>query len=574
MIQEIKVPKLGDGIDQAEVIAILVAVGDTIEKNQALLELESDKASVEVPATAAGTIKSIALSAGDSVSEGQLILTLEAASESDSGSEPESKPALKPEATAANSVTEPTSDQPDSVQAEPEPDSQSSESGESQIQEIKVPKLGDGIAQAEVTAVLVAEGDTIEKNQTLIELESDKASVEVPSPAGGIIQSLAISEGDSVSEGQLILILKTAASAQKATEKTQPQSASEAPSQQPVSEKKSNSAESAESLVTDEPETRPSAPRSVEQPISANPVAAAPSVRRFARELGVNIQTVSGSGIHGRISEGDVKLHVKGRLQSPAGSEGGAASFDVPDLPDFAEQGPIEIEKLSNVRRATAKQMSLSWNQIPHVTQYDQADITELERFRKSQSKLMERAGGKLTVTAILLKVCAQALKQFPQFNASLDIKKEQIVYKKYYHIGVAVDTPRGLLVPVLQNADQKGLITLSLELNELAGLARDRKLSPAQMSGANFTISNLGGLGTTYFTPIVNWPQVAILGVGKATMQPVWQGESFEPRMMMPLSISYDHRLIDGANAARFLRWIAEALENPFTMMMQGENQ
>ncbi len=566
MTQEITVPKLGDGIDQAEVIAVLVAAGDTIEKDQALIELESDKASVEVPSTAAGIVKSIALSEGDTVSEGQLILVLEASGATDKSDQTaEAIEKIEADSKADQNSTAPVPEE--NTEAEEEP---SVEANESQTLEITVPKLGDGIDQAEVIAVLVAEGDTIEKDQALIELESDKASVEVPSTAAGTVKSIALSEGDSVSEGQLILILS--GSAKVAPKQAKKAAVPKAAQTEKTAAKSETPSVSASTSATDKPKTPEVL--SGKRPDLGNPVAAAPSVRRFARELGVDIQTVSGSGANGRISEDDVKAHVKQRLQSPAASGNVATALDVPDLPDFAEFGPIETEKISNVRRATAKQMSLSWNQIPHVTQYDQADITELERFRKTQTKVMDRAGGKLTVTAILLKVCALALKQFPKFNASLDLKKEQIVYKKYYHIGVAVDTPRGLLVPVLQNADQKGLIELSLELNELAGLARDRKLSVAQMSGANFTITNLGGLGTSYFTPIVNWPQVAILGVGRATMQPVWQGESFEPRMIMPLSISYDHRLIDGADAARFLRWIAMALESPFTMMMQGENK
>jgi pyruvate dehydrogenase E2 component (dihydrolipoamide acetyltransferase) len=295
-------------------------------------------------------------------------------------------------------------------------------------------------------------------------------------------------------------------------------------------------------------------------------------VRRFARELGVDIHSVKGQGPGGRISKDDVKAHVKALMNSPKAAASGASvsALEIPDMPDFSRFGEVKSEKMSNVRRATAKQMSLSWSQIPHVTQFDQADISEVEVFRKAQGKKVEAAGGKLTVTAILLKLCALALKRFPQFNASIDLKNEQIIYKQYCHIGVAVDTPRGLVVPVIRDVDHKGLITLAVELGEVGKKARDKKLSPDDMSGAGFTISNLGGLGTTYFTPIVNWPEVAILGVGRASLQPVWQDSQFVPRMIMPLSISYDHRLVDGADAARFLRFLAEALENPLSLLME----
>jgi pyruvate dehydrogenase E2 component (dihydrolipoamide acetyltransferase) len=301
-------------------------------------------------------------------------------------------------------------------------------------------------------------------------------------------------------------------------------------------------------------------------------IPAAPSVRLLARELGVDLRQVSGSGPRGRISKADVKAWVKTRLQAAPSAPVGAVALAVPDLPDFSQWGAIHSEKLTPVRRATAAQMHRAWSQIPHVTQFDQADITEAETFRKAWGKKVEAAGGKLTVTAILLKLCGLALKRFPKFNASLDLKNDQIIYKDYIHVGVAVDTPRGLLVPVIRDVDRKGVTGLSVELGELARKARDRKLSAEDLQGGGFSISNLGGLGTTYFTPIVNWPEVAILGVGRAQTQPIWREGQFVPRQIMPLSLSYDHRLIDGADAARFLRFLAEALESPLMLLMEGD--
>ena len=589
MAQEVKVPKLGDNIEAAEVVAVLVSIGDTIEEGQSLIELESDKASVEVPSTQAGVVKELRVSVGDKVGEDQVILVLEAGdgktAEAKGDAKASGKKATKTEAPdnkAAEADADVSDDKSPEAEAEAsgsegdeaEPaEAQTEDSASSASQEVRVPKLGDNIDAAEVTNVLVAVGDTIEAGQGLIELESDKASVEVPSPQAGVITSLSVKVGDSVSEDQLILVLKGQAKAASAP-KAKPAAKSE-PKATAKSESKSQAKAAVKTEAKGENASKPSSGSAAEpfQPASGlgNPAPAAPSVRRFARELGVDIHLVKGSGPAGRISVADVQAYVKQQLQAPQpAAASGAASLAVPDMPDFSKYGEISSEKLSNVRRATARQMSLSWSQIPHVTQFDSADITDAETFRKAQGKRVEAAGGKLTVTAILLKLVAIALKRFPQFNASIDLKNEQIIYKQYVHVGVAVDTPRGLVVPVLRDVDQKGLIALAVELGELGKKARDKKLSMDDMSGAGFTISNLGGLGTTYFTPIVNWPEVAILGVGRASTQPVWQDGAFVPRMIMPLSISYDHRLIDGADAARFLRFLAEALENPFSLLME----
>lgn len=582
---EIHVPKLGDGVDGAEILSILVQAGDTLNEGDAILELESDKATVEVPATASGVIKSLEVSEGDTVSEGQLILTLEGADSSASGEDDAPQESTQAdEADTAESDSAESKNGTETAETADSSDDSSDDTGSTGgTVDLVVPKLGDGVDGAEVLNILVSEGDTLAKGDALLELESDKATVEIPSEVAGTLVQLKVAVGDTLSEGQVIGQVQSSGAAPKAASRT---SSKAAPKKKPQASETQAEPAAKKPLpqgVTEPQEHQPLPTEKAEAPSLGNPVPAAPSVRRFARELGVNIQQVKGSGPRGRISEADVKAHVKAQMQnaSQAGTSGASGtastapgvSHSLPAMPDFSQFGDVEIEKMNAVRRATAQQMSLSWQNIPHVTQFDQADITELEIFRKAQAKVMEKAGAKLTVTAMLVRICALALKKFPQFNASIDTEKQQIIYKKFYNIGVAADTPRGLMVPVLKDVSKKGFVDISVELNTLAKKARDRKISAEELQGATFTISNLGGLGTTYFTPIVNWPQVAILGVGRASQQPVWKDGEFVPRMIMPLSISYDHRLIDGADAARFLRWIAQALESPLTMMMESEN-
>ncbi|MBT9545300.1 MAG: dihydrolipoyllysine-residue acetyltransferase [Candidatus Sericytochromatia bacterium] len=558
MQREINVPKLGDNVGAGEITQVLVAVGETISENQALIEVESDKAAVEIPSPAAGKVASLAVKVGDSVQEGSLILVLESAAETAAAT-----PVEKPVEKAPEEKSEPA------VAATPTP----SPSVATGPVEMRVPKLGDNVGAAEITQLLVAVGDVLSKDQAVMELESDKAAVEIPAPAAGKVLSLAVKMGDKVQEGDLVLVLEGSTDASTDSSKSasaganKPAAASPAalPAALPVAAPRSQSG------VEGSVET---GPRDVLEPLPGSALPAAPSVRLFARELGVDLRKVTGTGLRGRISKEDVKAWVKGTLQAgPAAvSAGQTMTLATPDLPDFSQWGAIHSEKLSPVRRATAAQMHRAWSQIPHVTQFDQADITEVEVFRKARAKQVEAAGGKLTVTAILLKICALGLKRFPKFNASLDLKNEQVIYKDYIHIGVAVDTPRGLLVPVLRNVDSKGVTSLSVELGEVAKKARDRKLGMDDLQGGGFSISNLGGLGTTYFTPIVNWPEVAILGVGRAQTMPVWRDGQFVPRQIMPLSLSYDHRLIDGADAARFLRFVAEALETPLMLLMEGD--
>lgn len=421
--------------------------------------------------------------------------------------------------------------------------------------EFKLPELGENITKATVVGVLVGVGDQLKDGQPVLELETDKAVLEVPSDVAGRVTAVHVKSGDEVSIGQLLLSLEAAT---EAAATAAPSAAAEA---KPA----------VTAPVAAPPSAQPASP--VAQPVAAEPAevksageaAAAPSVRRFARELGVEVGNVDGTGAAGRVTIDDVKTYVRQGGLAAAASQPVAAP-----LPDFSKWGAVQREKMSNVRRATARAMAQSWS-APMVTQFDKADITELEQMRKQFGPRAEAAGAKLSPTAILLKVAAAALKRFPQFNASLDLANEEVVYKQYVHIGVAVDTDRGLLVPVIRDVDQKNVIQLAVELNQMAQKARERKLGLDDMQGATFTISNLGGIGGTAFTPLVNSPEVAILGVSRSSTEPVYVDGQFQPRLMMPLSLTYDHRLIDGADGARFIRWICEALEKPFLLMLEG---
>ena len=436
--------------------------------------------------------------------------------------------------------------------------------------EVKLPELGENIETVEVSAVLVEAGTRVAKDQPLIEVETEKANLEVPAPVEGTVTEVLVKVGDNLEVGQTIVRLDVgdapvavstdeAASGPAGGEQVVvaavalPEPAEVPPSQRVVDVHKS---------VIE----FPAAPR---EPEIGPSVPASPSVRRLARELGVDILDVAGSGPGGRISRDDVKAHAKRIVTGVAASGAAGPAAPAVELPDFSQWGEIAAEPLSNIRRATAKNMAMAWATVPHVTQFDRADITQLESMRKRFNKRDEAEGRKLSMTAIVLKMVAAALRQFPKFNASLDLANDVVIFKKYIHLGVAVDTERGLLVPVIRDADRKGLVEVAGELNDLAKRARDKKLGLDEMSGASFTVSNLGGLGTTYFSPIVNWPQVAILGVGRAEHQAVFDEGQFQPRLMMPLSISYDHRIIDGADAARFLRWLAEALEQPLLLLL-----
>jgi len=461
-------------------------------------------------------------------------------------------------------------------------------------QDIIVPEVSDGVTEGTVISLAVAVGDRVEADQTLLEMETDKAVVAIPSPFDGVIREIKVDEGDTVQVGAVIMTGDPAGQG----------GSTPAPDEEKKEEAGPEEKEEERTAETEPAEHREEVPRPQEEPAPAaeakagpapavsggeddvdlvsvrrgdRVAPAAPSVRRLARELGVDIYQVQGSGPAGRISEDDVRSFVRETMQRiTGGGPAPAVTGEFPGLhaqrplPDFTKWGAVEVEPLSKVRQITADAMSYAWSTIPAVTQDDRADITDLEAFRQEFNRRADPEG-KLTMTAILLKVAAAALKAFPQFNSSLDLARKELILKRYVHIGVAVDTPGGLLVPVIRDCDTKGIERLARELNETAAKTRDRKISPADMEGGTFTISNLGGIGGTAFSPIVYAPQVAILGVSRAAMEPVWDGEGFEPRLVMPLSLTYDHRVIDGADGARFLRWICEAVEEPLNLVMKG---
>ena len=537
MAVEFKLPDLGENIESGDVVSVLVAVGDALEIDQSIVELETDKAVIEVPSSVAGTITAVHISEGDKIAVGQTILTVDFSTE------------------------EPTTPaEPPAVPAASEPEAASIRS------QLLLPDLGENIEGGEVISILVAVGDQLAMDQSILELETDKAVIEVPSSLTGEIVEVHVVEGGHVSVGAPVL---TVAATAPATENGGPktEAAPAAPPPAPTETAKTPAPAPAE--TPEAPQAAPTAPTAPLPGSGHTLIPAAPSVRRLAREIGVDIAQVAGSGPAGRISEDDVKAHSRQLHSAPSAPATGTA--DPLPLPDFTRWGDVEREAMSNVRRVTAERLSSAWATIPHVTQFDKADITDLEKWRKQYGKKAEAAGGKLTPTAIILKMVAAALKTFPQFNASIDMAAREIVYKKYCHIGVAVDTDRGLLVPVVRDVDRKNIIELAVDLGEIAVKARDRKLSPDEMQGACFTISNLGGIGGIGFTPIVNPPEVAILGVARGGLEPVHIDGQFQPRMMLPLSLSYDHRLIDGADGARFLRWLAEALANPFLTLLEG---
>jgi pyruvate dehydrogenase E2 component (dihydrolipoamide acetyltransferase) len=451
-----------------------------------------------------------------------------------------------------------------------------------------LPELGEGIESGDVVNILVAAGDRVVQDQTLLELETDKAVIEVPAPVNGIVQTMHVQAGDKANVGQLIVTFETEVDAGTA-------SAADAPEPEPESEPEPEPESASPAVQTHAAPAAQTAPAEAPRAVSRNaapisepaeapaperpqrlPAAASPSVRRLAREVGVDVNEVRGSGPGGRISIDDVKMHARRLLTDTGGgyhttAGGRAADSGAVTLPDFSRWGDVEQQAMTSVRRATAVHMAQAWSTIPHVTQHASADITALEQLRQRYSARAEAAGGRLTITAIALKVVTAALKLFPQFNASIDMARQEVIYKHYYHIGVAVDTDRGLLVPVIRDVDQKSLIDLAVELNELAEKARDRKTTMAEMQGGTFTVTNLGGIGGSHFTPVINAPEVAILGLARSGIEAVYIDGKFEPRLMLPLSLSYDHRLIDGADGARFIRWVVEAFEQPFLLTLEG---
>ena len=545
------IPELGENINSATVVKVLVKAGDVVEADQPLLELETDKATIEVPADAAGTVAEIKVNEGEQVSIGQLVLVF--AGESAATPEPAKEEAPAPAQPLA--TPQPT----------PQPTSAPVATAGTGTLEFTLPELGENIRTATIVKVLIAVGDTVENDQAVLEVETDKATIEVPSSIAGKVTELLVAEGDATPIGAVIFRVSGNVTAPAVAPVAQPAAVQTAA---PVV---------AESKTEFVPEvTKPAeAPKVIavenQPPILQNAAPAAPSVRRLAREIGVDVNQVKGTGPGGRILLDDVKAYSKLLHQQRNEVQHIRAEQHQQPLPDFTKFGEVERQAMSNIRFKTAEHLSHAWHTIPHVTQFDKADITQLEEFRKSYAKTAEKEGVKLTVTAILVKIIASALKKFPQFNSSVDMMTKEIIYKHYFNIGIAVDTDFGLIVPVIKNADQLNVIEISKEMNALAERARNKKTSIADMQGGCFTITNLGGIGGTAFTPIVNAPEVAILGVSRGSIEPVYFNGKFEPRMMLPLSLSYDHRVIDGADGIRFLRWIIDAIENPMKFVVEG---
>ncbi len=555
MATEFKLPELGENIESADIINVLVKAGDQIEKEQSIIEIETDKATIEVPSNVSGKITEVLVKQGDSVKVGQAIIKVD-----EGGKEKVKAETSKKDEESEKKEEKKSETKKDEIESSLKKESkEETKSGESKVVEFKVPDLGENIESADVINVLVKKGDTISKDQGVIEIETDKATIEVPSSIEGKIVELNVKSGDKVKVGDVLMKVETSG---EASAEKKPIEKKEEP------KKKQEEKEEKPEVRNGEVAEMKPGERDEQPPILKGSAPAAPSVRRIARELGVDINKVPGSGEDGRISMDDVKAYVKKIMTGK--SEGMGLGIQREALPDFSKYGKIERVAMSKIREKTATHLSYAWAVTPHVTQFDKTDITEFEKDRKELSKKVEEHGAKLTVTGILIKIIAEGLKKFPQFNSSIDMEKKEVIYKKYINIGLAVDTEYGLLVPVIKNADKKNLIDISVELNTLAEKARNKKLSLDEMQGGCFTITNLGGIGGTYFTPIVNSPEVAILGVSRGNYEPVYNKEGkFDPRLMLPLSLSYDHRIIDGADAIRFLRWVCEALEEPLKIFM-----
>ena len=541
---EIHVPDIGD-FDEVTVIELMVKVGDTVRAEQSLITVESDKASMEIPSSSAGVVKEVKVALGDKVKQGSLVLLLEVAG---AAAAPAPAPAAAVAAPVAAAV----------VAAAPAPVAAAA----SAVVEMRVPDIGD-FKDVTVIEILVKPGDTVAAEQSLITVESDKASMEIPAPAAGVVQSLAIKLGDKVNIGDLVGMLLGATVASAAPAAAVAAAVNAAPAlAAPAS---ASAAAPAAAATVAVPAHTPGAP------VLAMPHAS-PSVRKFARELGVPLEEVKGQGPKGRITQGDVQAFTKSVMagaaqtkaqaaNAPKASGGDGAALGLIPWPkvDFAKFGPIERKEMSRIKKISGANLLRNAIMIPAVTNHDDADITDLEAFRVSTNKENEKSGVKVTMLAFLIKACVAALKKYPEFNSSLD--GDAIVYKNYWHIGFAADTPNGLMVPVIKDADKKGIFQISQEMGELAKKARDGKLSPAEMSGASFTISSLGGIGGRYFTPIINAPEVAFLGVCRSTIEPIWDGKAFQPRLTLPLSLTWDHRVIDGAAAARFNVYLGQIL-------------
>ena len=559
---QIHVPDVGSS-DPVDVIEISVKVGDTISAEDTIIVLESDKATVEVPAPQGGKVAAISVKVGDRVKEGDAVMELEA-EEADGNDEDESVAADDKGDTAQGSGAQSQpQDEPnkENVSGNGAKVDKPKEQAGSYTETVKVPDLGD-IDAAEIIEVNVAVGDELDEEQVIVVVESDKASLEIPSPKAGKVESVSVSVGDKVGTGDALITLAVAGTAEDAAPAAEKSAEPERDKGDFASKGQESDKSTQRESVSKGASSSPSRPQSAGAGATpSKPVHAGPAVRKLARETGVDLSQVSATGPKGRILKDDVHAYVKQRLEGqPVGGTGGGLAVELPEI-DFSQFGDIERVELNKLRKVSAQNLTRSWLTIPHVTQHDNADITDLEALRKSQNKRLEREGVKLTMLAFLVTACARALKAYPRFNSSLENSGEALIEKGYINIGIAVDTPNGLVVPVIKDADKKGLKEIALEMCELAEKARNRKLTPADMKGGTFSISSLGGIGGTAFTPIVNWPEVAILGVSRSDMQPVWDGNQFQPRLMLPMSLSYDHRVIDGAAAARFTTYLSQLL-------------
>lgn len=550
MATEFKLPELGENIEAADVANVLVKEGDQVKIDQAIIEIETDKATIEVPSTIEGTITKLLVKSGDKVKVGSVVMIVD-----ESGSVTEIKSETKTDKEKDPQTLE--------VKTEPEVEYKAApskkSSGKKEIVDFHLPDLGENIEAADVLTVLVKVGDVIEVDQAILEIETDKATIEVPTTIAGKVVEVLIKAGSKAKVGDVVIKIETSLPPAEESKLV--------PIKKEISE--STAIEVKKESVPTPTGELPSIQlmeTANQPPILKGAAPAAPSVRRIAREIGVDINKVRGTGPNGRISMDDVKAFSKKLHESY--SQGGGAGLNIKSesLPDFTKFGTINKVEMTNIRKKTADHLGYAWATIPHVTQFDKADITLLEKTRKDLNKNSEV---KLTVTAILVKVIVEGMKKFPQFNSSIDMEKKEIIYKSYFNIGVAVDTEFGLIVPVIKNSDKKSLTEISVDMNALAEKARNKKIGLDDLQGGSFTISNLGGIGGTYFTPIVNSPEVAILGVSRGSLEPVWNGYGvFEPRLLMPLSLSYDHRIIDGADAIRFLRFVVEALEQPLRLL------
>jgi pyruvate dehydrogenase E2 component (dihydrolipoamide acetyltransferase) len=537
MLKEVVIPDLGNS-NPVDVIEILVKPGDKVDAETPLLMLESDKASMEVPAPFAGTVKELKVKVGQKVTQGTAVMMLEAAA---------AKADVAPEKTTKVESTKETKSEPANAVAPAPVKTQATTSTPKEL-DVLVPDLGT-TNKVDVIEINVKVGDTVTVEQPLIMLEGEKASMEIPSPYAGVVTALLVKAGDKIATGAKIATIKTQATS--------------AQSKAPIVETKAETPVAAYAAPTASVTTT-STPQSKELP-SNTEVFAGPAIRRFARELGVDLAKVKGTGRKGRIQEEDVRAYVKSVMTQQGGASGSQGGFSLPSAPvvDFAKFGEIETQPLSRIKKISGTNLQRNWIVVPHVTQFDEADITELEEFRKSVNNDAQKTGIKVTPLVFIMKAAVAALKAHPTFNSSLDPTGEALIMKKYYHIGVAVDTPNGLVVPVIRDVDKKGIYDLSRELAEISEKARTKGLSTTDMQGSTFTISSLGGIGGTAFTPIVNLPDVAILGVSKSAIKPVYQDGQFVPRLMLPLSLSYDHRVIDGAAGARFTKYLSDMLSD-----------